>query len=138
MFQIERAVKLLTLCSDIALPVTQLAQRATGNHENTIALMHDLELCRLLQREKFVAHQRGRPRHMVRTSTLGKRFIHEYQYLLNLRLHANDNDIRKAIRQADLAQRLVEQGISPYARFQEINKLARNIARTAKTHKNSE
>ena len=54
------------------------------------------------------------------------------------RLHCNGNDIKKALHQADLAQELQEHGISPYARFQEINELARNIARTAQAHENSQ
>jgi hypothetical protein len=56
----------------------------------------------------------------------------------NNRLLSNDNDIRKAIHQADLAKSLEERGVSPYARFQELNQMARNIAKTARKQTPSE
>ena len=68
---------------------------------------------------------------MLRTTPLGDQFMEQYDRLLNLRLHCNENDIKKALHQADLARRLVEQGLSPYVRFQEVNELARNIASSA-------
>lgn len=68
---------------------------------------------------------------MLRTTPLGEQFMEQYDRLLNLRLHCNENDIKKALHQADLARRLVEQGLSPYVRFQEVNELARNIASSA-------
>lgn len=52
-------------------------------------------------------------------------------------LQCNENDITKALHQADLARRLIEQGVSPYVRFQEVNELARNIASTAQTSRDS-
>ena len=68
---------------------------------------------------------------MLRTTPLGEQFMEQYDRLLNLRLHCNENDIKKALHQAELARRLVEQGLSPYVRFQEVNELARNIASSA-------
>ena len=70
---------------------------------------------------------------MLRTTVLGEQYVREYRRLTDLRLFSNDNDIKKALHQADLAAKLDEQKISPYVRFQEINELARNIRRTAKT-----
>jgi hypothetical protein len=63
--------------------------------------------------------------------------MEQYDRLLSLRLHCNENDIKKALHQADLARRLVEQGMSPYVRFQEVNELARNIASSAQTSQHS-
>jgi len=68
---------------------------------------------------------------LLRTTPLGEQFMEQYDRLLNLRLHCNENDIKKALHQADLARRLVEQGLSPYVRLQEVNELARNIASSA-------
>jgi hypothetical protein len=53
-------------------------------------------------------------------------------------LRSNENDIRQALHQAQLAQELVEQGFSPYERFQEVNTLARNIASTAEIKRNAQ
>jgi len=73
----------------------------------------------------------------MRTSPIGKQFVREYKHLQELSLHSNDNDVRQALYQAELAQKLVEQGVSPYERFQEVNELARNIASTAKIKRNT-
>jgi len=52
-------------------------------------------------------------------------------------LLCNDNDIRKAIRNAEQTQRLIDNGVSPYVRFQALNRIARNIADTADMHDRS-
>ena len=138
MFQLDRAATVLSYCSESAMPVSELVKKAGRNHDNTIALIRELEECGLLLPEISKEHSRGRPRHLLRPTPLGEQFVQKYRQLLNLRLRSNDNDVKKALHQADLAQRLVDQQISPYGRFQEINKLARNIARTAQAHENSQ
>jgi hypothetical protein len=79
---------------------------------------------------------KGRPQHLLHTTALGEQFIEQYNRLLNLRLHINDNDIKKALRQSELTRRLIEQRINPYSRFQEVNEIARNIARTTQASEN--
>lgn len=138
MFQIDRAAMLLSYCSETALPVSELVRKAGRNHERIMALIRELEERGLLLLKISKDHSRGRPRHLLRPTPLGEQFVQEYRQLLNLPLHSNNNDIKKALYQADLAQRLVEQQISPYVRFQEINELARNITRTAQAYKNSQ
>ena len=137
MLQLDRAAMVLSYCSETALATSELVKKTGRNHENTIALIRELEECGLLLQEIFKEHSRGRPRQLLRPTPLGEQFVEKYRQLLNLPLRSNDNDLKKAVHQADLAQRLADQQISPYARFQEINKLARNIARTAEAHKNS-
>lgn len=135
MIQVERAARLLSTCSERALTVSEATTEMEGNHVKMIELIRELEarglLLRLSRKQRL-----GRPQHLLRTTPLGKQFLSEYKQLLGLRLHSNQNDIRKAIHQADLAKRLAEQGLSAYARFQEINELARNIANTAQVNRN--
>jgi hypothetical protein len=97
-----------------------------------MALIKQLEERSLLLSEISRKHSVGRPKKYLRTTPIGKQFVINCNRLYDLSLRSNDNDIKKALHQAELAQRLVESGISPYARFQEINEIARNIARTAK------
>ena len=137
MFQIDRTAIVLTYCSETALSVSELVRKAGGNHEKTIALIMNLEERGLLLQEIFRGQGRGRPRHLLRPTALGEQFVQKYRQLLSLPLRSNDNDIKKALYQADLVKKLVDQKISPYARFQEINKLARNIARTSQAYKDS-
>ncbi len=102
----------------------------------SIDLIRELELRGLLLRV-VKKRGRGRPQHSLRTTALGEEFIDRYNRLLNLRTRSNRNDIKRALEQADLALRLTNQGVSLYARFLEVNEIARNIARTPKTRPDS-
>ena len=126
----EFAARALSLCNETELSVSQLTRKMGGNHEKLIALTRELEARGLLLRASK-RKRRGRPQSLLSTTPLGRQFMEQYDRLLNLRLHSNDNDIKKALRQADQTQRLMDQGVSPYARFQEVNEIARNIAGTA-------
>ncbi len=136
MLQPERAAAVLSRCSQTALSVSQLASEVGGNHQNVIELLRELESRGLLSRlsEK---RGRGRPQHLLRTTPIGEQFLQQYDRLLHLRLRSNENDIKKALHQADLARRLEEQRVSPYALFQEVNELARNISGTAQAYRHT-
>lgn len=130
MLQPELAARALSHCHETVLSVSQLVDKMGGNHEKLINLIGELHTRGLLLKTKE-RRGRGRPQCLLRTTPLGEQFMEQYDRLLNLRLHCNENDIKKALHQADLARRLVEQGLSPYVRFQEVNELARNIASSA-------
>jgi len=136
MLHIERAARVLSLCNETALSVSELASKVGGKRDNIIELIRELDVRGLLLRIKE-KQSRGRPRHMLRTTPLGERFVEQYGRLLDLRLFSNDNDIKKAIHHADLTQMLEEHQISVYARFHEVNELARNIAGTAQASESS-
>jgi predicted transcriptional regulator len=127
----QRTVKILSLCNGTTLSVSQIVSKAGGNHERMIEALNELCSRSLVQLRIEKSESRGRPKHLVTTTPLGRQFVHEYERLLNLRLQSRDSDIKKALYQAELAKRLRDRGISTYARFQEINELARNIARTS-------
>jgi hypothetical protein len=112
--------------------VSELAGKMGGSHDGTMALIKELKGRSLLQQEVSRKGSVGRPRQYLRATPIGEQLVREYKTLLDLSLRCNENDIRKALHQAELARRLVERGVSPYERFQEINQLARNIASTAK------
>jgi predicted transcriptional regulator len=133
----EGAVKILSLCSGATLSVSEIVSKAGGNHEKMIETMNELCSRGLVQLRTEKTESRGRPKHLVTTTPLGRQFVVEYERLLNLRLRIRDSDIKKALHQADLAQRLRDRGISTYSRFQEINELARNIARTSQAKQNT-
>jgi predicted ArsR family transcriptional regulator len=128
----DLAAMILAYCSEADLSVSELARKMRGNDDKTMALIKELRARSLLLQETSRKQSVGRPRQYLRASPIGRQFVGEYNRLRDLSLHSNDDDIRKALHQAELARRLVESGVSPYARFQEINQLARNIASTAK------
>lgn len=134
MWHPDLAVEALSNCSQTAPCVSELVAEIRGNHERTIRLIEELETRGLLRRT-LQNNSRGRPKHLLQTTPLGKLFLAQYRELLRLSLQSNDNDLMKAIRQAEMAQRLVEQGVSPYRRLREVNEIARNIARTAQINR---
>ena len=136
MLQPELAARALSHCHETALSVSQLVDQMRGNHEKLINLLGELHTRGLLLKTKE-RRGKGRPQCLLRTTPLGEQFMEQYDRLLNLRLHCNENDIKKALHQAELARRLVEQGLSPYVRFQEVNELARNIASSAQINAHS-
>ena len=130
MLQIERAATVLSLCNETVLSVLDLASKVGGKHDKIIELIRELHARGLLLRIKK-KQSRGRPTHLLRTTPLGEQFVEQYNRLLDLRLFSNDNDIKRALHHAELTQMLEEHRISVYARFEEVNELARNIASTA-------
>ena len=132
MFELDLAAKILSYCSEIELSVSDLTRKVSGNHDKTMELIKELEERHLLLPETSRNGSVGRPRKYLRTTLIGKQFIADCNRLYDLSLRSNENDLKKALHQAELAGRLVENGVSPYARFQEMNEIARNIARTAK------
>jgi DNA-binding MarR family transcriptional regulator len=131
LFDLDLAARILSSCSESTLTVSDLIRKVRGNHDKTMALIKQLEKRSLLLPEISRNYGMGRPRKYMRLTPIGRQFIAECNLLYDLSVRSNDNDIKKALHQAELAQKLVESGISPYARFQEINEIARNIARTA-------
>lgn len=129
-----QAVRILQHCEKNTESVSQILAKLGGRDETTISLIKELSTRRLLQ-VTLEKNGVGRPKHLVRTTPLGKQFIEQYNQLLDIRLQSNENDIKKAIKQGEQARRLVELGVDPYARFQEVNEIARNIANTAQIGK---
>ena len=126
------AARVLSACNGAGLCLSRLATELGGNRERTILLVTELQHHGLLQKT-VERNRRGRPRHMLRTTALGEQFLARYDELMRIPLQSSDNDLRKAIRQAEAARRLEQQNISPYARFREVNKIVKHIASTAQT-----
>jgi DNA-binding HxlR family transcriptional regulator len=137
MLQIDLASTILSYCNGADLSVSELTRKIGGNCENTMSQLKELKERSLLLSEILREQNVGRPKQLLRLTPIGKQFLRECERLRNLSLRSSDNDLRKALHQAELARRLVERGIYPYERFQEINELARNIASTAKAKRNT-
>jgi predicted transcriptional regulator len=136
MLQTDLAATILSHCTKTDLTVTELIRKISGNHDRTMTLIKELEERSLLLRESSRKHSVGRPRQYLRATPIGRQFLNEYHRLHDISIRCNEYDIRKALHQAELAQQLDASGISPYERFQEVNEIARNIKRTAKTKQN--
>jgi hypothetical protein len=132
--RVDLAARILSYCLEADLSVSELVRKMGGSHDRTMALIKELKARSLLLPETPRKRGLGRPRQYLRATPIGKQFVKEYDRLSGLSLRSNQNDIKKALHQAELARRLVESGIPPDARFQEVNEIARNIASTAKVN----
>jgi predicted transcriptional regulator len=133
----DLAASILSHCSIADLSVSKLLRAVGGSHDKALAVIRELQKRRLLKREARAKQRVGRPGEYLRPTPIGIQFVRDYRRLQHLSLHINDNDIRRALHQAELAEKLADKGISPYERFQEINELAGNIASTAKAKRHT-
>jgi predicted transcriptional regulator len=124
-----QAVRILRHCEENTSSVSQILAELGGRYEATIDLIRELSMRSLVQitSEKNGV---GRPSRIIQTTPLGKQFIEQFDQLSDIRLQSNENDIKKAVKQAEEVRKLVELGVDPYIRFQEVNEIARNIAST--------
>jgi DNA-binding HxlR family transcriptional regulator len=126
---LDPLLRVLTDCRDGRLCTSELLVKLGGNRRMITQLVVELQQCGLIEKS-VLRTGKGRPKHMLRTTALGEEFLSRYSELMRLPVQSNDNDLAKAIRQAEFARRLVEQNISPYARFQEVNRIVKHIAGT--------
>jgi predicted transcriptional regulator len=136
MLSSDQAIRILQYCEQNTPSVSEILAELGGRYETTIGLIKELSAWKLVKvtREKKGV---GRPKNLIQTTPLGKQFIEQHNRLLGIRLRSNDNDIRRALKQAAETQRLLELGIDPYVRFQEVNEIVRNIANTSQIGKHS-
>jgi len=129
-----QAARILRYCEKNTPSVSQIIAELGGRYETTINLIRELSMRSLVQ---IVPKKNGvgRPRHMIRTTPLGKQLIEQFDQLSDIRLQSDENDIKKAVKQAEEVRRLSELGVDPYIRFQEVNEIARNIASTTQTRR---
>lgn len=129
---LELSAKILSCCLNQDLSTSEMLEKVGGGHDRVIQLIRELKERGLLLQATMGKKTAGRPRHSLQSSSLGKRFVTEYNRLCLLPLRSNKNDLKRAVHQAQLARKLIQGGESPYARLLEVTSLARNIARTAK------
>jgi DNA-binding HxlR family transcriptional regulator len=94
-----------------------------------------IETLRELERDGHIAYKklalsRGRPKKVPVITGLGCEFMKSYRELQSKRLKINRNDVKRAVLQAELAEKLVAKGISPYNRFLELTDIVLNIRNT--------
>jgi len=126
---LDSLLRLLIDCRDGRLCTSELLVKLGGNRGTIMQLVVELQQCGLIEKN-VLRTGKGRPKHMLRTTALGEEFLSRYSELMRTPVQSNDNDLAKAIRQAEFARRLVKQNISPYARFQVVNRIVKHIAST--------
>ena len=102
--------------------LSKIMRRRTQTVISTIKRMNAAGLVEVRPEEK---RGRGRPRQLVRVTTLGDDYLETYRKLKIKRLRSNRNDLAKAKRDAEYVNRLVTRGKEPYDAFLELNRLVR-------------
>ena len=102
--------------------LSKIISRRTQTVVSTIKKMNAAGLVNVEPEETI---RRGRPRQIVKATTLGEDYLETYNRLMIKPMRGNRNDLLKAKRDAEYVNRLVERGKDPYEAFLELNNLVR-------------
>jgi DNA-binding PadR family transcriptional regulator len=125
-------MRLLELCSKRQLGIREVLSILGGSHTGKMRLIKELERYGVLELNQSPSG-RGRPKKLVTVSPLGVMLLENLRAINGLMIKMNDNDIRSALEQSRLRNRIVDSGIDPYERFIELNEIALNIRDSAKS-----
>ena len=134
---LDERVAILQVINPNPCGVTELVKRLRWKPKRVISLL------RAMEREGLIdfletAHSRkvGRPPKVATVTMLGNELLNAFLECKKKIIQINENDIKSAIYQASLCERLIEHNISPYQRFFELSNLALRI-RSSVIHKGS-
>lgn len=126
---LENKVSVLRYLLKGTCGVKELAENIGMHPKILIATLRELERDGHITYKKQ-ALSRGRPKKVPVITGLGCEFMKSYRELQNKRLKINHNDVKRAVLQTELAEKLVAKGISPYNRFLELTDIVLNIRNT--------
>lgn len=125
-------MRLLELCSKRQLGIREVLSVLGGSHTSKTRLIKELERFGILELKQS-PNGRGRPKKLVTLSPLGIMLLENLHAINGMMIKMNDNDIRSALEQLRLRNRIIDSGIDPYERFIEMNEIALNIRDSAKS-----
>ena len=103
--------------------VREFAGRLHYRIEAVVSLIREMEDQGLLKVTTEAGAQRGRPRHLIRATSLGEDYLAAYEALGLKLLRSRKADLRQAERNGEYAARLVSRGVSPFKLFLELNSI---------------
>jgi len=134
---LDERVAILKVINQKPCGVTELVKRLRWRPKRVISLLRAMEREGLVDfQETSNSRKVGRPPKLPTVTKLGNEFFNAFMECKKKIIQINDNDIKSAIYQASLSERLIEHNISPYQRFFELNNLALRI-RNSVIHKGS-
>jgi len=88
----------------------------------------------LIKIQSAAIQKKGRPKKYIITTSLGYEFLDAYKKLNINILRARKQDLDHAAKDAMDANRLIENGHSPFQIFLELNMIASNIKNSSENH----
>ena len=131
---LDSEIRLLELCSGKRLGVREILSILGGSRTSSMRLIRELERVGALELTRF-PKGRGRPKKIVALSPLGRAMLDKMRLVNEMMIKMNASDIRNAVEQLRLRNRIVDSGVDPYERFIEMNELAVSIRDSAVINK---
>ena len=125
-------MQLLELCSKKQLGIREILTILGGSHTSKMRLIKELERFGALELTQR-PNGRGRPKKIAMLSPLGVMILESLHAINGMMVKMNDNDIRTALEQLRLRNKIIDSGIDPYERFIEMNEIALNIRNSAES-----
>jgi len=130
---IEQRAKILETATSSPLGVREIVERLKGKTSNITALLEEMRNEGLVDLKRVASAKRGRPKKQVSCTSLGVDFLETYRTLRTKPLRARRQDLERAAKDAQYAERLVANGHSPFELFKELNMIVDNIKVPSKT-----
>jgi DNA-binding PadR family transcriptional regulator len=125
-------MQLLELCSKKQLGIREILSTLGGSHTSKMRLIKELERSGSLELTQR-PNGRGRPKKIATLSPLGAMMLENLHAIDGMMIKMNDNDIRTALEQLRLRNKIIDSGIDPYERFIEMNEIALSIRNSAES-----
>jgi DNA-binding PadR family transcriptional regulator len=131
---LEQRARVLEITASSTCGVRELVHLLKLKTSNVISLLKKMDEEQLIEIRISEGSNKGRPKKLITATSLGSKFLEDYKNLKMVPLKARKQDLNHAEKDALYACRLVENGHSPFQVFMELNKIARNIKDSSKTH----
>jgi len=118
---VEKRVEILRILEQGTMGVRGLSGALRRRTENVIRSVNELEARGLVSRRRAPTKGKGRPRHLLSTTDLGRDFLRAYDALMLRPLRGRRADMERAAYEGDYARRLASRGFSPFGLLLELN-----------------
>lgn len=131
---LEQRAKILEITLSSPYGVRETVRQVKLKTTNVISLLRKMGQEQLIKIRPATSPKKGRPKKYITPTPLGCEFLNVYQQLNMKPLRATREDLNRAAKDAMYANRLVENGHSPFELFMELNMIASNIKNSSETH----
>jgi len=122
---LEIEMQILSTVKKYPEGIRELSKIISRRTQTVVSTIKKMNAAGLVNVEPEETIRRGRPRQIVKATTLGEDYLETYNRLMIKPIRGNRNDLLKAKKDAEYVNRLVERGKDPYEAFLELNNLVR-------------
>lgn len=134
---LEPKAQVLEAVSSAPCGIRDVVQALTCRTSRVVLLLKEMEEERLIEIQQTPSSKRGRPKKIIRCTSLGSEFLEAYRKMGMMPLRARSTDLERAVKDALYAERLVASGHDVFRLFMELNMIARNIEESSKASGNT-